>query len=148
MARSATEIMHDIVLAAVLDGVAALRASSGGMPNTLLRNLNAIHANTTFADLPKELQDAINASVRTAFNKLLKEGYSVTGGSAPPPRAPAHGRESAPRGPRRSPPSGKPGGGRPDGRGPRSPGSARPEGNGPRDPGGKPPRGPRPPRSR
>ena len=124
MTRSATEVMHDVVLAAVLDGVAALRASSGGMPNTLLRNLNAIHANTTFADLPKELQDAINASVRAAFNKLLKEGYSVTSGSAPPPR-PQHRpvRDGGPRPPRRSPPSGgKPGGGRPEGKGPRTPG--------------------------
>ena len=136
MTRSATEVMHDVVLAAVLDGVAALRASSGGMPNNLLRNLNSIHANTTFADLPKELQDAINASVRTAFNKLLKEGYSVTSGAAPPPRAPVHNREGGPRGPRRSPPSGKPGGG------------AGPGGRGPRTPGGKSPRGPRPPRAR
>ena len=136
MQRSATEVMHDIVLAAVLDGVAALRASSGGMPNNLLRNVNAIHANTTFADLPKELQDAINATVRAAFNKLLKEGYSVTSGSAPPPR-PQHRpvRDGAPRPPRRSPPSGgKPGGGRPEGKGPRTPG-------------GK-PRTPRPPRPR
>lgn len=135
MPKSATEVMHDIVLAAVLDGVTALRGASGGLPNTLLRHINAIHANTTFADLPKELQDAINASVRTAFNKLLKEGYSVTSGSAPPPR-PHHGsRDGAPRPPRRSPPSGgKPGGGRPEGKGPRTPG-------------GK-PRTPRPPRPR
>ena len=136
MPKSATEVMHDIVLAAMLDGVAALRASSGGMPNTLLRNLNAIHANTTFADLPKEVQDAVNLSVRSAFNKLLKEGYSVTGASAPPPRLqhrPA--RDGAPRPPRRSPPSGgKPGGGRPEGKGPR--------------PSGGKPRTPRPPRPR
>ncbi len=123
MQKSATEVMHDVVLAAVLDGVAALRASSGGMPNTLLRNLNAIHANTTFADLPKELQDAINASVRSAFNKLLKEGYSVTSGSAPPPR-PQHrpARDGAPRPPRRSSPSGGKPGGRPEDKGPRTPG--------------------------
>ena len=124
MPKSATEVMHDVVLAAVLDGVAALRASSGGMPNNLLRNLNAIHANTTFADLPKELQDAINASVRSAFNRLLKEGYSVTSGSVPPPR-PQHRpvRDGGPRLPRRSSPSGgKPGGGRPEGKGPRTPG--------------------------
>ena len=124
MPKSATEVMHDVVLAAVLDGVAALRASSGGMPNNLLRNLNAIHANTTFGDLPKELQDAINASVRAAFNKLLKEGYSVTSGSAPPPRPQSRPmRDSGSRPPRRSPPSGgKPGGGRPEGKGPRTPG--------------------------
>ena len=135
MPKSATEVMHDIVLAAMLDGVAALRASSGGMPNTLLRNLNAIHANTTFADLPKEVQDAINQSVRSAFNKLLKEGYSVTSASAPPPRLQHRPpRDGAPRPPRRSPPSGgKPGG--------------RPEGKGPRPSGGK-PRTPRPPRPR
>ena len=33
--------------------------------------------NVTFADLPKELQDAIAASTRSAFTQLLKEGYAV-----------------------------------------------------------------------
>ena len=134
MPKSATDVMHDIVLAAILDGVAALRNASGGMPNTLLRHINAIHANTTFADLPKELQDAIHASVRSGFNRLLKEGYSVTSASAPP-RAQIPAREGSPRPQRRSPPASKPGGSRPGGRGARTPGGA-------------PPRGPRPPRSR
>jgi predicted short-subunit dehydrogenase-like oxidoreductase (DUF2520 family) len=36
----------------------------------LLRDLQAIHPNVTFADLPKELQDAIVESTRAAFTQL------------------------------------------------------------------------------
>jgi hypothetical protein len=134
MTRAATDVMHDAILAAVLDAVAALKAASGGLPNNLLRQIGAIHANTTFADLPKEVQDAIAASTRAAFQKLLKEGYNVSSGSAPPPR-PAHI-------PRREP------GGRPPprhGGGERKPGGDRPRGPRPGG-GGKPGGGPRPPR--
>jgi hypothetical protein len=88
MTRSATEVMHDIVYSAVLDSIAALKSASKGLPNTLIRDLGAIHANTTFADLPPELQSAITASVRAAFTRLLKEGYSVSN-APPPPQRPA-----------------------------------------------------------
>ena len=70
--------MHEILFAAVVDAVGALKAASKGVPNSLLRDLNAVHANTTFADLPKEPQAAIATSVRTAFTQLLKEGYSIS----------------------------------------------------------------------
>jgi hypothetical protein len=88
MTRSATEVMHDIIYSAVLDSIGSLKAASKGLPNTLIRDLNAIHANTTFADLPQELQAAISASVRAAFTRLLKEGYSVSN-APPPPQRPA-----------------------------------------------------------
>ena len=65
MQRAATEVMQSIVFSAVLDAVAALKSASGGLPNQLLRDVQAIHANVTFADLPKELQDAIAASTRS-----------------------------------------------------------------------------------
>ena len=77
MERAATEVMQSIVFSAVLDAVAALKSASGGLPNQLLRDVQAIHANVTFADLPKELQDAIASSTRSAFTQLLKEGYAV-----------------------------------------------------------------------
>jgi hypothetical protein len=77
MERAATEVMQSIVFSAVLDAVAALKSASGGLPNQLLRDVQAIHANVTFADLPKELRDAIAASTRSAFTQLLKEGYAV-----------------------------------------------------------------------
>ena len=47
------------------------------MPNQLLRDVQAIHPNVTFADLPKALQDQIAESTRAAFTQLLKEGYAV-----------------------------------------------------------------------
>lgn len=77
MAKSATDIMQEIVFASVIDAITALKAASKGTPNTLLRDLNAVHANTTLADLPPEVQAAIQANVRAAFARLLKDGYSV-----------------------------------------------------------------------
>jgi hypothetical protein len=88
MAKSATDVMQEVIYSAVVDSLDALKSASKGMPNTLLRDLNAIHANSTFADLPKELQAAITASVRAAFNRLHKEGYSISQADAGPPRAP------------------------------------------------------------
>ena len=74
MQRSANEVMQSIVFSAVLDAVQALKSASRGMPNQLVRDLQAIHPNVTFGDLPKELQDAIVESTRAAFTQLLKEG--------------------------------------------------------------------------
>lgn len=129
MAKSATDVMQEIIHSAVVDALDALKAASRGVPNIMLRELNAIHANSTFADLPKELQAAIAASVRTAFNRLLKEGYSV----APRDAAPA----PAPR-PRTIPDRRERDGSRPPGpRGPRGPARG-PRGDGkpkPRRPG-------------
>src|SRR5512132_2017470 len=77
MQRAANDVMQSIVFSAVLDAVAALKSASGGLPNQLLRDVQAIHSNVTFADLPKALQDAIANSTRSAFTQLLKEGYAV-----------------------------------------------------------------------
>ena len=88
MNKSANEVMQEILFSAVTDAIAALRAASRGVPNNLLRDLNAVHPNTTFADLPAELQAAVSASVRSAFTRLLREGYSVSPTNAPPPRDP------------------------------------------------------------
>ncbi|MFW2830177.1 hypothetical protein [Sphingomonas sp. ID0503] len=129
MTKSATEVMQEIMFSAVIDAVGALKTASKGLPNNLLRDINAVHANATFADLPAELQAAINESVRQAFNRLLKEGYSVAPGRpAPAPsravprdpnrtgdrprRGPAPDRPNS-RGPRGPRPGGPPGGGRP-----------------------------------
>ena len=77
MQRAANDVMQSIIFSAVLDALAALKAGSGGLPNQLLRDVQAIHPNVTFADLPKVLQDAILESTRGAFTQLLKEGYAV-----------------------------------------------------------------------
>ena len=115
MTKSATDLMQEIVFSSLIDAVSALRTASKGVPNAMLRDIQAIGPNTTFADLPKELQASIGESVRQAFNRLLKEGYSVSPGrpAAPPPpprpRPPAPGgaRPSGPGAPR--PPQGRPG---------------------------------------
>lgn len=124
MPRAAQDVMQSVIFSAVLDAIAALKAGSKGLPNNLLRDVQAIHPNVTFADLPKDLQDAIVASTRTAFTQLLKEGYSVApreaGSHRPPPR---HGElvDRGSRGPRPPRPGGprgpRPGGGRPSGPG-------------------------------
>ena len=124
MQRAATDVMQSIIFSAVLDAVEALKASSKGLPNQMIRDLQSIHPNTTFADLPKELQDAIAASTRTAFSQLLKEGYAVgprqaQAASRPLDRVPERQRrDPRPSGAERRPrrPDGPPKG--PDGRGP------------------------------
>ena len=132
MPRAASDVMQSIIFSAVLDAVASLKAASGGLPNQLLRDVQAIHPNVTFADLPKELQDAIVSSTRTAFTHLLKEGYAVgpkqaVQASRPMDRVPERERRdpSDRRLVRRSP--GRRGPPRPEGDGP---------GRGPRGPGG------------
>ena len=77
MQKAANDVMQSILFSAILDGIAALKRASGGLPNQLLRDVQAIHPNVTFADLPKELRDQIAESTRAAFTQLLKEGYAV-----------------------------------------------------------------------
>ena len=122
--------MQSILLSAVIDALEAMKAASGGMPNSLLRDLQSVHRNTTFADLPKPVQDSIAQSVRAAFTQFLKEGYAVgpkqsVQQSRPMDRVPERDRRLPTdrrdfrKGPgRRGPgggPNGKPGGGRPGG---------------------------------
>ena len=138
MPRAANDVMQSILFSAVLDAVAALKAASGGLPNQLLRDVQAIHPNVTFADLPKELQDAIAESTRSAFTQLLKEGYSVgprqqMQTARPIDRVPERQRPSDRRGPSRQPRRNSPNGEGP-GRGPRGPGGP----SRPRKPKGKP----------
>ena len=139
MPRAANDVMQSILFSAVLDGIAALKRASGGLPNQLLRDVQAIHANVTFADLPKELQDQLAESTRAAFSQLLKEGYAVgprdqQRTTRPMDRVPerqrTNDRRGPPRGPRRGPPSGNG-----PNRGPRGPGGGPSR---PRKPKGKP----------
>jgi hypothetical protein len=138
MARAANDVMQSIIFSAVLDAVAALKRASGGLPNQLLRDVQAIHPNVTFGDLPKELQDAMAESTRSAFTQLLKEGYAVgprqqVQASRPMDRVPERQRPTDRRGPPRGPRPGPPRGDGTD-RGPRGPGGP----SRPRKPKGKP----------
>lgn len=140
MHKSANEVMREAIFAAVVDALQALKSASRGMPNTLLRDINAIHANSTFTDLPPELQAAIQGSVRDALGRLMREGYSVSQGRSEP--APPREWSGAPD---RRPPRPQQ---RPGGRGPGKPGGpgggGRPGGGGGGRPGGPgKPRGPR-----
>jgi hypothetical protein len=151
MTKSATDVMEEVIFAAVIDAIQAMKAASKGMPNTLLRDLNAIHANVTRADLPADVQAAIQTNVRAAFAKLLKEGYAVAPRSAEPQRgAPMRDGPRPDRRPFGAPPGGRPN--RPDrrdpsgGRGPRPGGGQGPGGGGGPKPGGGGERGGRPPK--
>jgi hypothetical protein len=131
MPRAANDVMQSIIFSAVLDGLAALKRASGGLPNQLLRDVQAIHANVTFADLPKELQDAIADSTRAAFTQLLKEGYAVgpreqMRQSRPLDRVPERPRPGP--GDRRGPPRGPSSGHRRGSRPPRGGGGGKPGG--------------------
>ena len=122
MQRAANDVMQSVLFSAVLDAIAALKAASGGLPNQLLRDVQSIHANVTFADLPKPVQVAIAASTRAAFSQLLKEGYAVGPKSEqrqarPMDRVPD--RQRTPSGDRRGPPRGPAAGHRRGGRPPK-----------------------------
>jgi len=113
MAKSATDIVQDVINAAVVDAIVALKDASQGVPNALIRDLASIHANTAFGDLPPAVQKAVAASVRNAFAQLRKDGYVIAEAKSVLPTAPrpappgASGRGGRP--PRRDAP--KPGGG-------------------------------------
>ena len=128
MQRAANEVMQSIIFSAVLDAVQALKSASKGLPNQLLRDVQAIHPNVTFADLPKELQDAIAETTRSAFTQLLKEGYAVGPRQSQPQSRPM---DRVPERQRRDRPG--------DRNGPRGPGRGPRPGGGPR--GGRPPKG-------
>jgi hypothetical protein len=140
--------MQSIIFSAVLEAIAALKRASGGLPNQLLRDVQAIHPNVTFADLPKELQDQIAETTRSAFTQLLKEGYAVgprqqMQQSRPMDRVPERQRPNDRRGPPRGLPQGQRRGGRPpSGEGPDKPrggpGGGPSGGGRPRKPKGKP----------
>ena len=130
MPKAASEVMQSILIAAVTEAIEALKAGAGGLPNNLLRDIQSVHPNAAFAELPKGLQDSINLNVRSAFNQLLKEGYAVGPNaemqqSRPIDRVPVQDRRAPTerRFPRSSPgrrgPGDRPGGG--PGRGPRKP---------------------------
>ncbi len=133
MEKSATDIMQESIVAAVLDAVAAWKTASGGLANALARDLGAVHPNTTLHDLPREVQAAIAGSTRAAFNRLLKEGYTVAKG-APPTRPPPTGS----RPPRSDGPPRPRSGGRPPGKPPIVETKRPPRGGGPSGRGGPP----------
>jgi hypothetical protein len=132
MPKAAADVVRSVLFSAVIDAIEAMRAASKGLPNNMLRDLQSIHRNTAFEDLPKEVQDSIAQSVHSAFTQLLKEGYAVGPRAAVQqsrpmdrvPERPRHGpgndRRGPPRGPRRGP-GGGPGNGPRGGRPPRKP---------------------------
>ena len=148
MPRAATDVMQSVLFSAVLEAIGAMKSASGGLPNILLRDVQAIHPNVTFNDLPKAVQDSIVASVRSAFTQLLKEGYAVAPRDAaplvrrPPPRHDGPPRRGPGGGPdRRQPRGDRPSGDRPRGPGTGPGGASRGPGGpgtGPRGPGGRP----------
>lgn len=140
MERAASEVMQSVIFSAVIDALQSLKRASGGLPNQLLRDVQAIHPNVTFADLPKELQDQIAESTRSAFTSLLKEGYAVGPKQQMQQTRPM---DRVPERDRRGPPRGLPQGQRRGGRPPKGGGpDDRPSGPGgggrPRKPKGKP----------
>jgi hypothetical protein len=124
--RAASDVMQSVILSAVIDALEAMKEASKGVPNLVLRDLQSVHRNTTFADLPKPVQDSIALSVRAAFTQLLKEGYAVgpkqqVQQSRPMDRVPERDRRGPPdrRTFRKGPGRRDPGPGGPGGKGPR-----------------------------
>lgn len=74
--KSAKECMKDAMLAALVETLGALRKEN--VDNALIREVKAIHGNTTFNDLPECARTALHNSVDAAFARLSTEGYVVT----------------------------------------------------------------------
>lgn len=85
MNKPLAELMQNVMFSAVLETVTAMKQSVNNAPNMLLRDINSIHANSTFEDLPKPVQDAIKDSARNAMLSFRKEGYSITTSTPPTP---------------------------------------------------------------
>lgn len=129
MTKSATDLVQDAINAAVVDAIVALKNASQGLPNALLRDINAIHANTAFADLPDAVRQVVSNSTRDLFGRLRTGGYVVADSKAVAPARPAPTPDRSRDRPRSGP---RPGGGqrpgpRPDG--PRPGGPRRPPGD-------------------
>lgn len=77
MDKTATEVMQEILFCSLVQNIDALRKASKGMPNTLARDIAAIHSNSTVTDLPQELQQALRESTAAAFKRLRSAGYTV-----------------------------------------------------------------------
>lgn len=103
MVRSATDVMHDVIFSAVLDALEGFKSAAKGVPNALVRDVGAVHRNTTPADLPAEVRQAIDASVRQAFARLRKEGYAVAAADAARAPAPPRPRPASRPGPAKPP---------------------------------------------
>ena len=52
MQRAASDVMQSVILSAVIEAIEAMKVASRGVPNIMLRDLQTLHRNTTFADLP------------------------------------------------------------------------------------------------
>ena len=85
--KSASDVLRQAIFSSFISGLDALKENSKGMPNILNKNIASIHANTSFDDMPKEVRDAINNSVRDTLARLRNDGYSVADtGSITPTR--------------------------------------------------------------
>lgn len=121
MTKSATDLVQDAINAAVVDAIVALKSASQGLPNALLRDINAIHANTAFADLPDAVRQAVSASTRDLFTRLRTGGYVVADSKAVAPSRPAPSPDRSRDRPRSGPRQGPPRGNAPRSDGPRRP---------------------------
>jgi len=74
MAKSATDIIQDVINSAVVDAIVALKAGAQGLPNVLLRDLNAVHSNTAFDDLPEAVKKAHDTARRTQQTLVVPPG--------------------------------------------------------------------------
>ncbi len=77
MSKSAVEVMQEAMFSAIIDAIEAMKKSSGGTQNVLLREIMAIHANTTFDSLSEGVRDSIKTSVTDSLKRLGREGYTV-----------------------------------------------------------------------
>ncbi len=92
--KTVNDIIHEALFQSLCDTIEAYRVESAGIPNTMLRDLAKLHANTVVDDLPEGVQKVLRTSVSDALRRLQREGYVVAPkdavrsvrSSTPPPR--------------------------------------------------------------
>jgi hypothetical protein len=68
------EIMEQVVVRAVLEAVQAMRKANS-TDNMLLRELKALHSNTTMEDLPEHLQKLVKELATSMFGYINRSGF-------------------------------------------------------------------------
>ena len=71
---SSRELMQQIVVRSVIEAVQGMKAANAN-DNTLLRELKALHGNTTMEDLPDHLKKLVNELTQSMFGYMNRNGY-------------------------------------------------------------------------
>lgn len=74
--KSFKTVVREAMFNSLVKSVEAIK--SNNVDNGVVRDCKALHANTTFEDLPNYTKTALNQAVDNFLTKLIAEGYTIT----------------------------------------------------------------------